>query len=337
MFISDLFEATTLQTLVVIPGGYHPFHPGHLSLYKSAQKAFPGATIVYAATDDQKTRPFPFGDKQKLAQIAGVSADAFQQVRSPFAPREITGQFDPESTVLIFVRSNKDREESPRPGGTKKDGSPAYLQPYNAKHLEPMSKHGYMAYLPAVQFKAGASGVTSATQIREMWPTADDAQKNQIVTDLYPRNPQLAKQILDKNLGQGVAEHIVKVGNEYELKSKKTGKNLGKYPTKAGAEKRERQVQYFKHQGMEEDAAVDPNVIQLKKRAKQAHPFAKNDEEALLLYLADRNRDEFKDIHGEQDREMSIIDRLDQAEHKMETEIQRIDKELAQLLSMTKK
>lgn len=46
-----------------------------------------------------------------------------------------------------------------------------------------------------------------------------------------------------------VHEHIVKVKGGFELKSKKTGKNLGKYPTKAGAEKRERQVQYFKHMG----------------------------------------------------------------------------------------
>ena len=44
-------------------------------------------------------------------------------------------------------------------------------------------------------------------------------------------------------------EHIVKVKGGYELKSKHGNKNLGKYPTKAGAEKRERQVQYFKHAG----------------------------------------------------------------------------------------
>lgn len=42
-------------------------------------------------------------------------------------------------------------------------------------------------------------------------------------------------------------EHIVKVGNKYRLVSKKTGKNLGTYPTRVGAEKREKQVQYFKH------------------------------------------------------------------------------------------
>lgn len=46
---------------------------------------------------------------------------------------------------------------------------------------------------------------------------------------------------------KSVQEHIVKVKGGYELRSKKTGRNLGKYPTRAGAEKRERQVQYFKH------------------------------------------------------------------------------------------
>lgn len=46
-------------------------------------------------------------------------------------------------------------------------------------------------------------------------------------------------------------EHIVKVGAGYRLVSKKTGKNLGTYPTKAGAEKREQQVQYFKHMSEE--------------------------------------------------------------------------------------
>jgi hypothetical protein len=39
-----------------------------------------------------------------------------------------------------------------------------------------------------------------------------------------------------------VKEHIIRVGNEYRLLSQQTGKNLGTYPFKAGAEKRERQV-----------------------------------------------------------------------------------------------
>ena len=44
-----------------------------------------------------------------------------------------------------------------------------------------------------------------------------------------------------------IGEHIVKQGSKYCLKSKKSGKNLGCYDSRKGAEKREKQVQYFKH------------------------------------------------------------------------------------------
>lgn len=44
-------------------------------------------------------------------------------------------------------------------------------------------------------------------------------------------------------------ESIVKVDGKFRLVSKKTGRNLGTYDTKAGAMKRERQVQYFKSLG----------------------------------------------------------------------------------------
>ena len=51
-----------------------------------------------------------------------------------------------------------------------------------------------------------------------------------------------------KTFKQFLDEHIVKTGSQFRLVSKKTGKNLGTYSSKAGAEKRERQVQFFKHQ-----------------------------------------------------------------------------------------
>ena len=53
-----------------------------------------------------------------------------------------------------------------------------------------------------------------------------------------------------------IVEHIVKVKDGYRLVSKKSGKNLGTYPTRAGAENREREVQYFKHAG----ESVDPQA-----------------------------------------------------------------------------
>ena len=55
----------------------------------------------------------------------------------------------------------------------------------------------------------------------------------------------------DNDDEMGIDETIRKINNQYRLLSKK-GKNLGTFDTKAGAEKHEREVQYFKHKGMSE-------------------------------------------------------------------------------------
>ncbi len=172
-----------MKKLVIIPGGFHPLHAGHKALYDAARAAFPSADIYMAATADTSTRPFPFEVKKKLARIAGISAHRFIQVKSPFRAQEITQMYDPNETQLIFVRSDKDRDQQPQAGGVKKDGTASYLQPYKRTGLEPMSKHGYMAYLPTVQF---GPGMTSATEIRAKWPGMTPEQKISLVNQLYP-------------------------------------------------------------------------------------------------------------------------------------------------------
>jgi len=59
-----------MKQLVIMPGGFHPFHAGHAALYQSAVEAFPDADVYVAATNDTSTRPFPFSVKEKLAQLA---------------------------------------------------------------------------------------------------------------------------------------------------------------------------------------------------------------------------------------------------------------------------
>jgi len=78
---------------------------------------------------------------------------------------------------------------------------------------------------------------------------------------LYARFTKLAQRFIPGYTGREVSpgqyeiqsndtlkEHIVKVDGKYRLVSKTSGKNLGTYDTKAGAEQREREVQYFKQQ-----------------------------------------------------------------------------------------
>ena len=201
-----------MKQIVIMPGGFHPFHAGHYALYQSILQAFPDADVYVAATNDQSERPFPFNIKEKLAKLAGVAPGRFIQVKSPFKANEITDHYDPNEDVLIFVRSEKDRNEQPKPGGTKKDGTPAYFQPYTGKDLQPFSKHAYMEYLPTVEF---GPGITSATQIRKAWPTLNDKRKLAMVYSLYPdtqKKPELAQsvvKIFDKVMGaQGLAEGV---------------------------------------------------------------------------------------------------------------------------------
>jgi|688.fasta_scaffold01084_41 hypothetical protein len=198
-----------MRNIVIMPGGFHPFHAGHAALYKSAIAAFNNADTYVAATNDTKTRPFPFAIKEKLAKLAGVADKHFVQVKSPFQPREITDQYNPEEDVLIFVRSEKDRNESPKPGGTKKDGTPAYFQPWTGKNVQPFGKQAYIAYLPTVEF---GPGITSATEIRNAWPTLNDKRKTAMVMSLYPvtqKNPKLAANVvkmLDMSMGNELSE-----------------------------------------------------------------------------------------------------------------------------------
>jgi len=172
-----------MKKLVIIPGGYHPYHAGHKALYDAAVEAFPSADVFVAATADTSTRPFPFAVKKFLAQQAGVPGNRFIQVKSPFRAEEITQMYDPEQTQLIFARSDKDKMQQPQAGGVKKDGSASYLQPYKRNGLEPMNKHGYMVYLPTVQF---GPGMTSATEIRAKWPGMTPEEKISLVKTLYP-------------------------------------------------------------------------------------------------------------------------------------------------------
>ena len=204
-----------MATIVIMPGGFHPFHAGHLALYQSAQRAFPDAEVYVAATNDTSSRPFPFAVKEKLAQLAGVAPGYFVQVKSPFRAEEITSKFDPSQDVLIFVRSEKDSTKPPQPGGVKKDGSPSYLQPLlGARKLEPFDQHAYMAYLPTVEF---GPGMTSATEIRAAWPQLNEKRKTALVMSLYPKtqaSPKLAQTVVKILNSAIMTEEVMSPFNE---------------------------------------------------------------------------------------------------------------------------
>ena len=201
-----------MANIVIMPGGFHPFHAGHAALYNSIKEKYgEGSDIYVAASNNQKERPFPFEIKEKLAQLSGVQPGEFVQVKSPFVPKEITDKYDPDKDTIVFVRSEKDKNEYPKPGAIKKDGSPGYFQHIDTakRGSQPFSKVGYMDYLPVKEF----AGITSATQIRDTWPSLNDDQREEFVTHIYPKlkgNDKLIKNVVSllskgMSLNEGLA------------------------------------------------------------------------------------------------------------------------------------
>jgi hypothetical protein len=216
-----------MATIVVYGGGFQPFHIGHLSSYLQAKKAFPDATFYVAASNDVKQRPIPFKDKQFLAQQAGV-VDPFVETKNPINPQEILAQYDPEKDVYIMVRSERDPV-----GYTRKDGTPAYYQPYvKGQPMAPFSKHGYVFVTKKQNFTVDGEEVFSGSQVRSMYGSADDAGRMKIIQQLYPKSKQqqMIKSLLDKYLAspQEPAAMPVKPNAINKLKNKALAEQIRK-------------------------------------------------------------------------------------------------------------
>jgi len=234
-----------MKKFVVMSGGFHPFHAGHASLYQQAKQAFPDATVLVCATNVQKERPFPFSIKKNLAQLSGVPPKDFIEVSRQFNAEDpaLSNRIgDPNQAIVIYVRSDKDRNEFPMPWKLNPDGSVPmtkgsknhpprptsnYLLEYPGKGqpLDPVTKHAYMEYLDTEKF---GPGITSASEIRAMWdkwtkvlldPKSTPELKEKakelrttMVMSLYPatqNNPKLAQNVVgmfDVGMGSQVDE-----------------------------------------------------------------------------------------------------------------------------------
>jgi hypothetical protein len=200
MFIRDLYEAPAKRIVAVMPGGFHPFHPGHKSLYDWAVKTFGQGNVYVAATNDTAARPFPFDVKKKLAGMAGVPGSNFIQVKSPFNAMSYQDIVD-DATALVFVRSEKDKAEHPKPDQTKKNGEPGYLRTYTGKDLNSSDEMGYMAYGPTINFDFSGMQIKSASELRATWPNMSDEDKHKAAALMYGDGHDEAVQLLDKALG----------------------------------------------------------------------------------------------------------------------------------------
>lgn len=188
-----------MRKIVIYPGRFHPFHKGHKSVYDHLVAKY-GAHNVYVVTSNSQapmTSPFSFEEKREMMTALGIPRSKIVQVRIPYVARELTDQFDPDKTAVIYAVSEKDEDRfSFKP---KKDGSPSYFQPLTRK-LKPLSQHGYVELTPTTDFKIGGKTMNSASQIRNLYVGQNDEGRSRIITDLYGKPNDKVKQIFDKKL-----------------------------------------------------------------------------------------------------------------------------------------
>lgn len=256
-----------MRTVVIYPGRFHPFHRGHKASYDYLVSRYGDRNVFIVSSNkqDPETSPFSFADKLDMMTKLGISPGQIAQVVNPYQAKEIKDEIDdPENTILIFAVSEKDMtgDGSRFNFSPKKDGSPSYMQPLPAdsKDMKNMTQHAYVAVTPTVNFRVRGADANSASQIRKLYQAGNEADREQIIADLYGDVDAGIKAIFDKKLGTGkpvqtISENrsriVQKINHLKEtinqLKNAPLPGNLASQLVQLSAEQRKFLTQYIAH------------------------------------------------------------------------------------------
>jgi len=167
-----LNEQDQKKVIAIYPGRFQPMGRHHYATYKALADQF-GAENTFIVTSNKMgpKSPLDFEEKKKIMVAHGVPADKIVMSRNPYQAVELTKNFDPASTAVVFAVGGKDMRDSPRfanlDGMTKK-GTPAYYKTYRpGEELIGLDKHGYIAVAPHVEIDVPGFGEMSGTTLRK--------------------------------------------------------------------------------------------------------------------------------------------------------------------------
>jgi len=202
--ILALFEADSIEPVVVFPGRFHPFHKGHKSIYESLKNQYPNSKVVIATsgkTNDTDS-PFTFEEKKQMMILAGIPADAIMEVKtSPYNIEEYINalDIDEDTNSLYLAVSQKDmdgpdaRFQFPTTGlAMTAKGKEKALQrlPAEEKDIRAVgdkeNRRAYVITLDTKPFNVAGFSVKSASEIRNILGGDVDTAKQAFV-DLYDK------------------------------------------------------------------------------------------------------------------------------------------------------
>lgn len=167
-----LNEQDQKRVIAIYPGRFQPMGRHHYATYKALAEQY-GAENTFVVTSNKTgpKSPLDFEEKKKIMVAHGIPADKIVMTRKPYVAEEVTQNFDPDATAVVFAVGGKDMRESPRfanlDGFTKK-GTPAYYKTYKpGEELVGLGKHGYIAVAPHVEIDVPGFGEMSGTTLRK--------------------------------------------------------------------------------------------------------------------------------------------------------------------------
>jgi len=256
-----LTEAPQIKKVVgILPGRFQPFHRGHKSLYDALARVV-GKGNTYIATSGKTEpgrSPFSFSEKQKIiSKMFGIPRSKIVRTRNPYTPTEILKKFDPETTAVVTVFSEKD-------AGRLASGK--YYQPYKRGiEMQGYEDEGYYIVLPVYNLSVDGQNI-SGTALRNFFGDSSKSreEKQRMMKKVYGKVDNRILDLLINKLG-GKRESIeipVEIGDTIltgRFKNKKTvvktiGKDEHGMPTING-----RKVTTFRIAPKEE--GIDENMI----------------------------------------------------------------------------
>jgi hypothetical protein len=140
-----------------------------------------------------------------MMTLTGVPINKIIKVKNNYNLQSLVGQIpiDINRDSIIFAVSEKDMAEDPRFSKfTKKDGSPAYLQPIPKRldKLQPAITHGYIDTVPTTDFTVLGKPARSASELRSQYAKLNPQQRKSFIADLFGKYDDGVYNIMNNKL-----------------------------------------------------------------------------------------------------------------------------------------
>lgn len=272
MFLRELYEGK--ETVGIIFGRFNPPHQGHKAAWELASKCdrwFVGTNQSTVGPKD----PLPFD--VKVEAMSAIWPEVADHIVAEQSWLTLASKVYKEyGDVELICFTDEDWVTKTIVAYNGKEGAHGY---YNFSDLkqQPTPRLSSATALRDAVVKGDREAFAQAAGVSADTPVAGHPFFDVVAHYLLPY-ANAPKKVAKKKVAEDtcricgqtpcnctyISETIVKTDGKYRLISKHGHKNLGTYPTKAGAEKRERQVQYFKHAGERvnlDEMAMDSMIV----------------------------------------------------------------------------